>query len=271
MDWSRAKNIILIVLVLLNIFLFVNILSVKDPLNLAGQYQVDAKQALQSAGVVLSSGISFKRSKPLGRISYIETDPAVYTETIRRLIGPFDGTDTALWEKEGKSLSFQDEFFIYTDEAGQEIFPVEDQKRLDRRLSAWIKENFLPNERFIQDRFEQDGNTITARYIRCYKNMPLFSHGISLTIVDGKLKKAEGSLKIFQTIKVSTSADEIITANIAMITNKDKVQGIVNSIELGYLCLQSDDLYDTPVWRITLATGENVWFNAYTGEYLKSD
>jgi hypothetical protein len=273
MDWRRAKNILLIVLILLNIFLFVNVLNVKDPFDITGKYQKDAKRALQAAGVVITGSIP--SYTPVGRISYSQNDPEFYAEFVRRLTGleenAADGSSDHVWENAGNSLSFADGAFIYTPADDQEQFPAGNPGKLDRRLIGWIRDKMNTKDVFIQDGLVQNGNTLTAEYVRKYKNLPLFSQRIRLTIIDGRLTKLEGSLKTLHAIKVSKAADEIISPNIVLLTGKDKVQGIVKSIDLGYLSLQGDDLYDTPVWRILLASGDKVWFNAYTGEYLEYD
>jgi hypothetical protein len=59
MDWLKAKNIILVMLILLNIFLLINVMSVKDVFKFTGQYQKDAKQALEEAGIVIEGKIPF--------------------------------------------------------------------------------------------------------------------------------------------------------------------------------------------------------------------
>lgn len=268
MDWSRAKNILLIVLILLNIFLFINVLNVKDPFDITGKYQRDAKKALQASGVFVSGNIP--SYSPVGRISYIENEPEIFMELVKNLTGVKEeilawSADTT-FKQDGKSISFQEGGFVFTDESGSASFPTDKPKRLDRMLKAWISN--ITKDSFVRDVLVQDGNKVIAEYVRQYKGLPLFSQRIRFTIEDGTLIRAEGSLKIFESIKVSKTAEEIISPNIVLLTGKDKVQGIVTSIDLGYLCLQQGDLYDTPVWRIALASGEIVWFNAYTGEHL---
>lgn len=273
MDWGRAKNIILVVLVLLNIFLFVNVIGVKDPFNITGRYQKDAKQALQAAGIEITGRIP--SSRPIGRVSYIEADPMVYADLVAALTKVTEVTTVnqsdGVWQSKGKALSFQGNTFLYTEEDNQEILPVDNEKKLDRKLKAWIREKSISKDVFALDSLVQNGNTTIVEYIRYFRNMPLFSQKIIFTIVDQKLRRVEGSLKILEEVKLSTNTDEVLSPNIVLLTGKDKVQGTVQSIDLGYLSLQEEDLYDTPVWRITLATGEKVWFNAFTGEYLKRD
>lgn len=270
MDWSRAKNILLIILILLNIFLFINVLNVKDPFDITGKYQRDAKKALQESGVIISGNIP--TYTPVGRISYSENEPAVLMEMVRNLTGMQEeiqawSADSA-FQQDGKKVSFQDGSFIYTEENSKASFPSDKPNRLDRLLKGWI--SGISKDSFVQDTLVQDGNRVIAEYVRQYKGLPIFSQRIRFTIEDDRLVRVEGSMKIFEAIKVSKTAEEIISPNIVLLTGKDKVQGIVTSIKLGYSCLQQGDLYDTPVWRITLSSGETVWFNAYTGEYLES-
>jgi hypothetical protein len=274
MDWRRAKNILLAILILLNLFLFVNVLSVKDPFNFTGKYQKDAKKALQAAGVIITCNIP--SYAPVGRISFAQNDPTVYADFIRRLIGAPVDVSAGNWpyddvlKNAGDTLTIQGSYFIYTSENNQEQFPADNLKKLDQKLRIWLKEKTGLKEVFVQDGLVQNGNTITTEYVRKYKNLPLFSQRISFTLVDGRLTRMEGSIKILYAIKASKSVDEIISPHIVLLTGKDKVQGIVESVELGYLSLQGDDLYDTPVWRVTLASGDVVWFNAYTGEFLEN-
>lgn len=273
MDWRRAKNILLVILILLNVFLFINVLNVKDPFDMTGKYQKDAKKALQAAGVIITGSIP--SYAPVGRISFNQSDPALYADFARRLTGvPLEASaggwpEDNVFKNAGNTLSIQGGNFIYTSENNQEQFPSDNLKKLDQKLKGWIKDKVNPKEVFIQDGLVQDGNTMHVEYVRKHKNLPLFSQRISLTLADGRLTRMEGSMKILQEIKASKAADEIISPNIVLLTGKDKVQGIVKSIDLGYLSLQGDDLYDTPVWRVTLASGEKVWFNAYTGEFLE--
>lgn len=271
MDWARAKNVILIVLILLNLFMLVNILNVKKPFDLTGQYQKDAKQALETVGVTISGSIP--AYKPMGRISYLENESdEVFRPMIRALTGLTDDSATNprnnSWQVNGKSLNFSDDSFVYRLENSTQEFPVEDQKKLDQMMLSWIKENKISDETFILDGLIKENDMVTIKYIRQYRKVPLFSQSIVFTLVDKKLTRVEGTLKVFEKVKLSKAADEIISANIVLLTGKDKVQGTVQSIDLGYLSIQNNELYDTPVWRVILATGDKVWFNAYTGEWL---
>ena len=66
-------------------FLLINVMSVKDVFKFTGQYQKDAKQALENAGIVIKENTV--HSRPLGRISYIEADPDRYKKAVERLTG----------------------------------------------------------------------------------------------------------------------------------------------------------------------------------------
>ncbi len=273
MDWARAKNIILIVLIILNLFLFVNVMNVKDTFVLTGQYQKNARQALETAGVVVTGNIP-SYNKPIGRISYMDCDTGMYRDMIKGLTGLKD--DSAVnplnrqWDVNGKALFIEGDRFVYTDGTGTTVLPVEDEKRLDRKLLSWIRDKKISKERFVLDNVYKDDDTIIAEYIQQYKDLLIYNNRITFTIKNGRLSKAEGNMKLFDTIKLS-KADEIISANIVLLTGKSRIRGVINTIDLGYMQLQEEDLYDTPVWRVTLISGDRVFYNAYTGEWIEFD
>ena len=108
---------------------------------------------------------------------------------------------------------------------------------------------------------------LSAEYIRNTANY-LFSNKLIFTIEDSKLTRVDGSMRIFYDLKHSKQKDEIISPNIVLLTSRDKVQGVINSIVLGYLRPKNEELYDVPVWQVILHSGNELFFNAYTGEYV---
>jgi len=271
MDWLKAKNIILGLLILLNIFLLINVMSVKDVFKFTGKYQKDAKQALEGAGIEIEGKIPFY-GRPLGRISYIEAEQEKYKGAVERLTGltyePAEDWRRGEWRNNGFSFVMDGEKFIYADETESQVFSVENERKLYRELSAWINKKGISNEPFLPDRITRNNGTVIVEFVRKYRGFPLFSNNIVFHFSGSKLVKAEGSLKVFDTIKLS-KADNIVSANIALLTGKDKINDVVTAVEIGYLQPQSEELFDIPVWRICLKSGEKVYFNAYTGEWLE--
>ena len=191
---------------------------------------------------------------------------------IKKLTGLTDDSATnplnKSWVVNGRTLTLEKDAFIFTQDTSTLELPVCDDKKLDMALNSWIKDNSISQANFIREEVTEENGVITVEYVQKYKSMPLFSNKIIFTIEQKKLQKVTGSLRVFDTIKLSKK-DEIISANIVLLTGKNKVQGDVKSIDLGYLRLQNVDLYDTPVWRVTLSDGKKVWFNAYTGEWVE--
>lgn len=271
MDWARAKNIILIILILLNIFLFINVISVKNSFNETGQYQKIAKQALETAGVIVTGALP-NYSGQLGRISYTEKDLLELQEVINELTGlnynDASGSDELYWENGGRRLQFLADNFVYTDKTSSDTFNAEDEKKLNKQIMAWIKAKGLSDRDLKQKSLGKNGNIVTVEYIQQYGRMPLFSNKIVFAIEDSKLIRVEGSKRIFYDIKLSKQKDEIISPHIVLLTNKDSVQGVISSIVLGYLRPKDEELYDVPVWQMSLLSGSEIYFNAYTGEYI---
>lgn len=271
MDWSRAKNIILVLLIFLNIFLFINIINVKKSFELSGAYRANALKALNDSGIVIDCTIPFN-NKPVQRISFIENDNTVYTEMIRRLTGINDeneiipGKDYYFYNN-GKTLKLSENGFVFTDDTQSVILPAENRKKLDKALKAWIKKNRISQQNFILDSLYQEGDTVIAEYVQLYKKMPVFSNRIIFRIKNKYLAEVEGSNRIFYSLKANKE-DYVVSPEIVLLTNKDKISGEVESIDLGYFLAQEDELYDTPVWRIKLSSGKEELFNAFTGEWI---
>jgi len=271
MDWLRAKNIILGLLILLNIFLLINVMSVKDVFKFTSQYQKDARQALENAGIVIQGKIPFYK-RPLGRISYIEAGPDRYKKAVEKLTGltyePSEDHRRGEWRNNGFSFTLDKEKFIYADDTGSEVFSVENERKLYRELSAWINKKGISTDSFLPDQITRDNDTVTVEFIRKYRGFPLFDNKIVFHFSGTKLLKAEGSIRIFDTIKLS-KADDIVPVNIALLTNKDRIRNVITAVEIGYLQPQDEELFDIPVWRLSLESGEKVYFNAYIGEWLE--
>jgi len=269
MHWNRAKNIILVLLVSLNLFLFVNIMIVKKNFELTGTYRNNALKALTAAGVELNCSVPFS-SKPVQRISFVEKDKNVYTGMIESLMGIKEKNDIIYrdtYHTEGKTLKFEDNRFVYTDNTNSIVLPVENHRKLDASLKSWIRKNRISKDKFVLDKlYEEDGDVI-AEYVQLYRNIPVLDNKIVFRIRNKALAEVEGSLRIFYDLRANKE-DYIVSAEIVLLTNKDRIKGKVEAIDLGYLLAQKDELYDTPVWRVKLSSDEEILFNAFTGEWI---
>ena len=273
MDWSRAKNIILIVLILLNIFLFFNVMNVKSSYNVTQQYQRNAKQALEAAGIIVTGRIP-NNNEPMSRISYVEKDLPEYNKIVNSLIqidyNKAADTENPFWEKEGRKLEFSADKFIYTDKTGMTNFNIDDEKKLNRQLLSWIQDNDLSSINFIHKSLIKDGDSVTVEYIQEYNKTPLFSNRIIFTIENKMLTRVECSKRVLYNIKLSKQKDEIISPNIILLTGRNKIQGVISAIVLGYIRPKGEELYDIPVWQINFHSGDEMFFNAFTGEWIES-
>lgn len=270
MDWSRAKNIILVLLLFLNIFLLINIISVKSNFEPSMEYRLNAQKALYESGIEINCPIPFN-NKPIQRISFIEKDKNVYTEMIRSLMGIEEeriiNSEMDFFDANGKTLKFLNNRFIYTDTTNNITIPVKNQRRLDATLKTWIRKNRISDESFVLDKIYERDDTVTAEYVQLYKKLPVFNNKIIFTVKNGVLVQVEGSLRIFYDLRANKE-DNPVSLEIVLLTNKDKIKGAVESIDLGYFLAQEDELHDTPVWRLRLSSGEEVLFNALTGEWM---
>lgn len=269
MDWSRAKSIILVLLLSLNIFLFINIVFVKTSFENSREYRLNAQQAMAESGLEINCSIP--SSKPIQRISFVEKDKNVYTEMIRMLMGVTDENEVKIEDdhycNDNKELIFSDNEFIFTDKTGSFSVPTDTKKGMDIALRTWIRKNRISKESFVLDSLYEADDIVIAEYVQLYKKRPIFNNKITFIIENKTLVKVEGSLRIFYYLKANKE-DETVPAEIVLLTNKDMINDTVVSIDLGYFLTQSDELYDTAVWRVKLASGEDLLFNAFTGDWI---
>jgi len=272
MDWSRAKNIILVLLLFLNVFLFINIINVKKTFGSSSEYRAKAQQALAELGLEINCPLP-SNNKPVQRISFVEKDKNVYTEMIRSLMETKQEnlliSEEGYYYTNGKTLKFIDNKFIFTDSTNIVTIPVDNQKRLDMTLKSWIRKNKISDESFVLNRIDEKDGTVIVEYVQLYKKMPVFNNKIVFTIENKVLVQVEGSIRIFYDLKVNKE-DDAVSAEVVLLMNKDRIGAPVESIDLGYFLAQKDELYDTPVWRVRLSTGDDVLFNAFTGEWMSN-
>lgn len=269
MDWANAKKIILVLLIILNIFLFINIINVDETFAYSYGYRKSAKQALEQNGLTINCNLPMGNS-PVPRISFVRKDKNVYiyAEMINKLTGISEVVlRNEYYSNNGKILQFFDKHFLFSDDTGEVTVHIDNEKRLDRALRAWIKKNEISKEKFVQGSIHQMDNKVIVKYHQLYKRKPVYNNEIIFTIEDEKLVSVEASLRILYDIKESKT-EEVVSVEIVLLTGKDKITDSVASIELGYFLAYEDDLYDTMVWRIQLDSGEQVLFNAYTGKWI---
>lgn len=278
MDLSRAKTILIICFLLLNLFLAGRLWQFPRYIQARGAptaAEVDrSRQALAEAGYELATAIP--RQAPRLALLHVTRRPPIASEWQRIVFGT---TETEKSEENGKTVFLRGKERLEITVDGRLVFsrpaPVPDGGEADEDNRQSV-EKFLRERGFWRDDLQFDfsfpggAGTSYYRYAQVFQRMTLFSGYVEVRVTDGIIR--EVSLSWLQPLEFSGQEVRVISAPEALTAFIGKGLSLpdkrVVDITLGYF---SQD-YDAsrweiaPAWRIATADGRQFYFNAFTGE-----
>lgn len=267
MDWSRAKTILIIVLLFLNIFLLAMIIFSNPASLFAGNYNKYALDYLKSRNIGVNTGIP-NFSGPAGKIIY--TTREFNTEKICILVFggtlpvSYNGNDFHI-EKGEESISLSGDLLHINDKLpdGGELF--NDSGKLMKRLLKYLKELGFKRKNIIAGEIENKDGAIQVEFYLKYKNNMVFDQ-----IITARLD-SKGFLTIWAPAKdicKGNGKGDILSAYHVLVTGGLPSGVTIEDVDFGYKQVSESDIYGTPVWRVILNDGTVLYYNAYTGTRL---
>lgn len=273
MEWHRVKNIIIVILLLINGFL----------LALVGAQRSEARRYEQSAldgaiAVLAKNGITLSEDAILGRTGQ-------NYGTIERSI-PLEGAAASALLGEGvESANRGGGLYIYTNDGGQISF------RSGGEVSTVLKEH----SRWYTDDPEAHAAELAVRlgvelrpvsveisegsgtivYQQEMDGVPLFSCRVTFTYEDRHLTALNGTL--FASEEPAVESGEALSLSTVLMQVLDEVltsgsvSSEIRSVEPGWLPEQSfnDTVHLTPVWYISTNTAD-YYVDGVTGEVSRA-
>lgn len=264
MDWSRAKTILIIVLLFLNIFLLAMIIFSNPASLFAGNYNKYALDYLKSRNIRINTDIP-NYSGPTSKIIYTarEFDPdklciLVFGGT---LPVSFNGNDFSI-EKGEESLSLTGDLLHINDKLsdGGELFG--DPDKLMKRLLKYLNELGFKRKNIIAGEIGNKDGAIQVEFYLKYKNNMVFDQIITARI------DSNGLLTIWapaKDISKGNGKGDILSAYHVLVTGGLPSGVSIEDVDFGYKQVSESDIYGTPVWRVILGDGTVLYYNAYTG------
>ena len=242
MEWSKLKNIILLLLVSVNAFLLI-LVGVQE--SRAARYEEDTRQA--AVRVLEQSGITFGPE----RVPQGEND-------VRHRYSSVQGT--AEFSMNGTfSVRFQPGAWAKEHERSYEDASQSCLERIDFQGTLISSESG-----------ERPGQTVLT-YYQNWEGTPLFSCQVTLLWQDDTLLRMEGQ-RLSGTITSSSeeetlSAATVLVRFLAGVTEGGFVCSRIDEMNAGYLIVSGTTrpVELTPVWRITTDSGA-YYVDAITGE-----
>ncbi len=268
MDWAKAKTILIVILLMLNVFLLYTIINVNKD-NRATDYNNFAIEYLKSRNIRLGTKIS-DAPGTVGRIEYETRDfdlNKISQSVFKNNVSPITTGDSIIYTYNGKKIEFTEHELILKDRvnAGDDL--LNDPESFLQMVYKYIADLGFSREE-ISLMYQNQTDTVTeAGFMLKNKDALLFDHIIRASLdKDGVLYMSLPNKKV----KRYKAPTEIISAYQMLVMAGLPEGSVVNSVDFGYRQLDEGDFYDTPVWRVILENHEQpIFYNACTGEILK--
>ena len=269
MEWSKIKNIIILILVGLNVFLLA-LVAVRE--SKSAHYQEEARAGVLSA--LERSGIQFLPEKVPADM---ELTPLTVTRSREReqsmaqaLLGPVEREDTGgsvrvVYTGTGGTASFSSD--------GRFSFELNDQALATEgdtpaRAGAACLEQMGLQAVLVETRSE--GEDTLLIYRQNWEEVPLFSCQVILTYRDGTLRRIEGEYLEGAAVPAQGKSLDTLTVLVRFLAGMNEsgyVCSRIDAMTAGYLSSVSAArpvVQLTPVWYITTDTG-SYYLDALTG------
>ncbi len=273
MDWSGAKNWLILLFAGLNIFLICTLVSVNSN---AGTVKKDT--ILKTVEILSSNGISIDEAvinPKIPKLNSVEVENAIGDKKAfaKKLLGDGFTEDNDLYTKEEKSVRFFENSFSYKNSKPDD--PISDLNSLTvkEKVSSFLSGLGISVVSAESVATENNGNFTVTFYQRLDK-YSLFDSYITVNLSKDGISLIEGSW--FYTAQdqssVKTSASRVTPATSALIDFISDEKRISNNstkvtdVTIGYTSGDSMEYHThasaIPVWRIKTSDGHCYYFDA---------
>jgi len=267
MEWSKAKTILLVLLILLNLFLLIGILLHGANFTLSDDYVQYAKKFLAERNITFKADPP-SYNKASGMIEYksrqINEDQVVKAVFGKAMKPVEQENGKRIWDEGNKILEIGNNSIRIRDflPGIQESFDNPDE--LTGSLQAYIKRlGVVKNELVLESQVSIDAETREISFVEKYKEQLLFDNAITIQVSrDGR---ADLEL-ICRDVNKVIGSDEILSVYQILVMAGIPEHSVISSIDFGYKRINEEDLFDSPVWRIRFDNGKIDYYNAYTGD-----
>jgi regulatory protein YycI of two-component signal transduction system YycFG len=234
MDVSKAKTIIIVLLIAFNIFLLANNLIYHNAQGVSSETLENAENILEQRGITLECDIPATAGGS-HRLEYIKG--GLNRETIAgRLLGDNYGVqDSSVYSNGTKKIIFSGETeFIYTDSMPGSAVKVSDETKAKDAAYRFMKAGGLLDGNYVLDRTEKnDDGSYVFYYIERYEDQLLFDNHFDITLTDkGITRIVYSKYKIKGSSAVSIEQPEVYQTLLAYFKEGSKI--VITSIDSGY-------------------------------------
>ncbi len=283
MNWDKSKNILIIVLLLLNIIISCLLLIDRNKYILSHSQEVAIKNLLLANNITLSDQIP-KKYAPMAQINALTNNPN--TDFLCSAFFPHE--DIQITQEFGKTIitsgvkkiTVDDEVIVVDDPSLAEKIDLSDEKKVFKMANQYFKavESKLKLNGYQFDNVKKIGEYNFFTYTKKYNNSFHFNEYIKLKIGENGVQEILFSYpqveEEFGIKRKICSVDEALASFMDEIRSTETQNIHITKIDLGFA--YEDAVHDAgsvkeiPVYRIYTAENDEPFFiNAYVNEVKK--
>lgn len=273
MNWSKAKNWIIVLFIGLNIFLIAKLVLIS-----INSSTIDKDIIEKTVSVLNSNGIKISEEhipNKIPKLNSVEVTNSIYDKDIfaKSLLGNNFQKHFDSYSAENKALQFSKSSFLYTNTAPNEDFSSLTKEKAADLTSAFLSKANIFTDSAVSSVMEKDG-IYTVKYNQKLDKYPLFDSYITVTLSKSGITSIEGNWFSASNDQssIKTAATRITPATSALIDFISDPSRIENGsdaiieISLGYTA-GDDSEYHThaaaiPVWQIKTSDNNYYYFDA---------
>ena len=286
MEWARAKSIIIVLFIVLNVFLLSRILLEYGNQGISKETIINMEKILDNRGVVVECEIpQYDSDTPRLLFGNWKFDTAVQVEKMLGIKPDTDGEtdgEEKTYENGLQKLAFTGpNSFTYFNEKPEDTVDITDLGEAEKYLKKFLKDRKLDNVLYVPDGApERQGDGVIFTYLEKYKGFLVFDNYLKATVTKKGVTQLEVShrqITRFSSLKISniSTAYQIL---LEYFDGSDKAA--ITAIDLGYTdvgyqdqnSLQSSEqsTEQLPVWRIKVRGASRArFFGASDGKEIK--
>jgi len=273
MDWEKAKNIIITLFLILNIFLFYNLVQEKWSPAVSKEQISSAENILKDKGIKLNTKIP-TISGNFPKLTFQGIPEFDLKKVTSKLLGTdkYANSDSNLLINGDKQISIENKYtFLYTNKSPQGDISLDNNKEIEKYLMKFLSEAGFSTDGLVLDSLDRQPDSVTVTYVQKKGDYKLFDNSIEAVVTKSGISQLKCCL---QTPSKKNNDESIMPAYKVLLKNMEQLNGVViSSIDLGYTISESNDgmtgYTERLYWRVEIMDGKPLDYDAVTGEPKK--
>ncbi|MCX7749863.1 MAG: two-component system regulatory protein YycI [Clostridia bacterium] len=277
MDWSKAKNILIILFLGLNIYLAVQIINFSDS-DISNDVIKDTLTILDNRNIKLFKSCEIPRFNRAADKLNIEEYRFNKKYIAQELLNDHTLSDNDIAgdqiHKGEKYLVFKKKGVLeYKNQRPEGNLNLIGNGEIEKYAAGFLEKLDIPVSKYELDQFTSNNNgTFTLTFKEKYKGYYVFSNKMTLTLSKRGVHSLD--VKFSRVIGFDNNKEKIVPAHMVLTRNlNDFIGKTILSIEMGYnyddMEQEGNTLGERPVWRIKATQGEEYFYSADTGERIR--